>query len=360
ADGSQIAVIGGGPAGSFFSYFFLDFAERIGLDVQVDVFEQQNFSRYGPAGCNHCAGVVSESLVQLLGTEGINLPPDVVQRGIDSYVLHMSVGSVSFETPLLEKKIATIFRGAGPLGTKEIKWRSFDGFLQEAAINKGANLVRERVDSINFDTNRPLVTNRGGSSKAYDLIVGAVGINTTTVKLFKDLEFGYHPPQITKTFLCEYLLGYEAVQKYFGNSIHIFLLNIPRLKFAAIIPKGNYVTMCLLGEEIDKELVQSVLTADEMRRCFPPGIDLLKSSPCKCFPKMNIGAAALPFSDRVVLVGDSAVSKLYKNGIGAAYVTAKAAATTSILHGISSADFQKHYLPACKTLNFDNMIGKII
>ncbi len=44
ADGSQIAVIGGGPAGSFFSYFFLDFAERIGLDVQVDVFEHQNFS----------------------------------------------------------------------------------------------------------------------------------------------------------------------------------------------------------------------------------------------------------------------------------------------------------------------------
>ncbi|HDY69251.1 MAG TPA: hypothetical protein ENH85_15875 [Candidatus Scalindua sp.] len=39
-DGSQIAVIGGGPAGSFFSYFFLDFAERIDLDVQIDVFEQ--------------------------------------------------------------------------------------------------------------------------------------------------------------------------------------------------------------------------------------------------------------------------------------------------------------------------------
>lgn len=360
ADGSQVAVIGGGPAGSFFSYFFLDFAERIGLDVQIDVFEQQNFSRYGPAGCNHCAGVVSESLVQLLGTEGINIPPDVVQRGIDSYVLHMSVGSVSFETPLLEKKIATIFRGAGPLGTKEIKWRSFDGFLQEAAINKGANLVRERVVSINFDTNRPLVTNRGGSSKAYDLIVGAVGINATTVKLFKDLKFGYHPPQITKTFICEYLLGYETVQKYFGNSIHIFLLNIPRLKFAALIPKGNYVTICLLGEEIDKELVQCFLETLEVKQCFPPGWSPSQRRSCQCFPKINIKSAIKPFADRLVLIGDCAVTRLYKDGIGAAYFTAKAAAKTAIFRGISSEDFKQYYWPVCKSISTDNTIGKVI
>ena len=55
-DGSQIAVMGGGPAGSFFSYFLLDMAERVGIDVQVDIYEPKDFSRPGPPGCNHCGG----------------------------------------------------------------------------------------------------------------------------------------------------------------------------------------------------------------------------------------------------------------------------------------------------------------
>jgi len=77
-----------------------------------------------------CGGVVSESLVQILATEGINLPTTVVQRGIDSYVLHMKEGSVTIDTPLHEKRIAVMHRGAGPRGMKRIEWRSFDGFLQ--------------------------------------------------------------------------------------------------------------------------------------------------------------------------------------------------------------------------------------
>ena len=113
-DGSQIAVIGGGPAGSFFSYFLLDMAERVGIDIQVDIYEPKDFSRPGPGGCNHCGGVVHESLVQILAAEGINLPPTVVQRGIDSHILHMGVGSVRIETPLAEKRIGTVYRGGWP------------------------------------------------------------------------------------------------------------------------------------------------------------------------------------------------------------------------------------------------------
>ncbi len=38
-DGSRVAVIGGGPAGSFFTYFLLKMAEEIDLDLEVDIFE---------------------------------------------------------------------------------------------------------------------------------------------------------------------------------------------------------------------------------------------------------------------------------------------------------------------------------
>ena len=47
SDGANIAVIGGGPAGSFFSYFALDFAERYGLSVHIDIIEAKDFFRRG-------------------------------------------------------------------------------------------------------------------------------------------------------------------------------------------------------------------------------------------------------------------------------------------------------------------------
>ena len=91
-DGSRVAVIGAGPAGSLFSYFLLNMADAVSLDVDVDLFEPRHFCHRGPAGCNHCGGIVSESLVQRLATEGIMLPDAVVQRGIESYTLHTDVG----------------------------------------------------------------------------------------------------------------------------------------------------------------------------------------------------------------------------------------------------------------------------
>ncbi len=47
-------------------------------------------------------------------------------------------------------------------------------------------------------------------------------------------------------------------------------------------------------------------------------------------------------------------------GIGAAYVTAKAAAATAVLQGISDSDFKRHYESICKHINNDNKIGKMI
>jgi flavin-dependent dehydrogenase len=79
-ENSRIAVIGGGPSGSFFAYFLLNMAERVGLDLHVDVFESRDFENPGPVGCNMCGGIISETLVQTLATEGIELPPNVVQR----------------------------------------------------------------------------------------------------------------------------------------------------------------------------------------------------------------------------------------------------------------------------------------
>jgi flavin-dependent dehydrogenase len=358
-DGSRVAVIGGGPAGSYFTYFLLDMASMMGLDIEVDVYEPRSFDKTGPGGCNHCGGIISESLVQLLATEGINLPPDVVQRAIGSYVLHMDVGSVRIETPLQEMRIGAVHRGAGPKGDSGNKWQSFDGFLQNLTVEKGANIINDRVTELDWRLERPTVNTRGGMPKIYDLLVVATGVNSAAQRLFKDMELDYQPPRVTKTIIREYKLGEDVIEKYLGNAMHVFLLDLPGLEFAAMIPKGDYVTICMLGEDIDKDLFETFLDSPEVKQVMPPDWQLTYYA-CQCLPRMNVGAAVHPYGDRLVFIGDSGVTRLYKDGIGGAYRTAKAAASTAIFHGISSEDFEKHFLPACDALDRDNSIGRFI
>jgi len=115
-----------------------------------------------------------------------------------------------------------------------------------------------------------------------------------------------------------------------------------------------------MGENINKELVSSFMNAPEVRRCFPPDWEMEKSKSCQCFPKINTQSALQPFADRVVLVGDCATTRLFKDGIGAAFFTAKAAASTAVLEGVSAEDFKQFYWPACKRISRDNALGKMI
>ena len=358
-DGSRVAIIGGGPAGSFFSFFLLDMANRIDLDIHVDIYEPRDFSRPGPIGCNMCGGIISESLVQMLATEGIILPPTVVQRGIDSYMLHMDVGSVRINTPLQEKRIAAVSRGPGPRDLKEVKWHSFDGYLQKLTTEKGAHIINKRVREIAWDGERPILKIGKDFTDTYDLLVIATGVNSSLKGLLQNSDLEYEYPQTTKTFIQEYYFGEETIADTLGSSMHVFLLDIPRLEFAAIVPKGDYVTVCLLGEEVDKALVQEFLNSPEVKACFPQDWKP-ESRSCNCSPRISTAGAKRLYGDRIVFVGDCGVTRLYKDGIGAAYRTAKAAATTAVLQGISSEDFAGHYQSACRRIEIDNLIGRFV
>jgi len=357
--GSRVAIVGGGPAGSMFGYFLLSMSERIDLALAVDIFEPKDYSAAGPAGCNMCGGIVSESLVQLLATEGIPLPSTVVQRGIEAYVLHTDVGTVRIEPPGGEKRIAAVHRGSGPRGNPGGRWESFDGYLLGLAAGKGASVIRERVDEIDWSNGKPRVRTKAVERGEYDLVAGTVGVNSPSLKMFADTVPGYAPPTKTKTHICDFLLGKEDVDRFLGSSMHVFLLPLPRLEFGAIIPKGHYATVCLLGRDIDAGLVEAFLASPEVRACFPPEWKPAKDH-CRCWPAINIGAASRPFGDRMVLIGDSGVNRLYKDGIGGAYRAAKAAAKTAVFHGVSGKDFRRHYGPTCSALSFDNGIGKMI
>lgn len=356
---SRVAVIGAGPAGSFFAYFLLQFAQRMGFSPHIDIYEPKDFSQPGPKSCNMCGGIVSESLVQNLAAEGIHLPTKVVQRSIDSYYLHMDVGSVRIQTPGEEKRIASVHRGGGPRGIKDIRYSSFDSHLLGLAVEKGARQVVSRVEGADWSAGRPRLRTSAGETEPYDLLAVASGINSYAPKLLEGLTGPYQPPKTTKTYIAEYYLGKETIKVYLGSAMHVFLLDLPRLEFAALIPKGDYVTLCLLGLDIDKPLVDSFLSSPVVKECLPPNWQAPDDF-CHCSPRINIAGAEQPFGDRLVFIGDAGITRLYKDGIGAGYRTAKAAARTAVFHGISAEDFRKHYRPVCRSIASDNAIGKFV
>lgn len=358
SNGSRIGIIGGGPAGSFFAFFLLKMARSVGMEVSVDLYEPRLFQHRGPAGCNHCGGIISESLVQLLAAEGIDLPPSVVQRGIESYVLHTDVGVVRIETPTREKRIAAVYRGNGPRQSEEIKIQGFDGHLLEMARGSGATVLRKLVTGFDLEADRPRIRTADGQTQVYDLVAVAAGVNSQILETVGKAAGQSRPPGMLRAFICEFHLGEQVIADSLGDSMHVFLLDLPRLEFAALIPKGEFATLCLLGDDVDPPLVEEFLAAPEVRKCFPG--EVVPTPVCHCLPRINVHAAERPFADRIVWIGDSGVSRLFKDGIGSAYRTAKSAARTAVFVGVSQADFRRGFWPECRKLIIDNMIARLI
>jgi flavin-dependent dehydrogenase len=368
--GSHVAVIGGGPAGAFFSYFILDMAERVDIKIHVDIYEPRDFSMTAPTGCNMCGGVIYESLVQSLAVEGINLPPTVVQRGIEYNMLHLDIGSTQIQTPRHEKRIATTFRGAGPRDSKNGEGGGLDGYLMQAAIAKGARHIPNRVTTTKWFTDPDAsdpenkliqIKTKETAFQTYELVAVTSGVNTAILKQFHGLDFGYQPPQTTKLVVREYQLDDEKISKYIGPAFHGFLLDIPGLDYGGIIPKGKYITVCLLSShgDLDPGVMEVFLNNPAVKRILPPDFSA-SSFTCRCGPRINVMGCVQPFGDRIVFIGDSGVSRLYKDGIGAAYRASKIAASTAVFQGISANDFKRHYLPFCRKMDSDNRIGKLI
>ena len=359
-DGSSVAIIGGGPGGTLTAIFLLDLARKFNIELLVDIYEPKSFAHTGPKGCNMCGGVISESLIQLLAVEGISLPENVIIDTINAYILHTDENSVRIETPSNEMRIASIFLGCGPRGAENqqpLPWASFDLFLLQLAIEKGARHQPYSVTGLERRDGLPTLLTRELPPHSVDLLVGSVGINQSkSIQLFESLGFGYVPPKTTRAYITELYYGERDVAKYLGNSMHVFLLNIPHLKFAAMTPKGHYATVILLGDKIDHHLVEQFFQAPEVRLCLPYGWEIPVQT-CKCQPWINIGPPIKPFADRVVMVGDACVSRLYKDGIGAAYRMAKRCALTALSQGVAERDFKCYYWPSCRSMTWDNRLG---
>ena len=363
-DGSKVAIIGGGPAGSFFAHFAQKWSSEKGIDVSTTIFDGKDFSQSGPQGCNLCAGVIAESLNQKLKEEGIFLPEKRIINRVEGYCLHMHSEKLLLSCEENENNtIATVFRGNGPRYSTFPDTISFDDFLLSWAQDKGASVIAQPVQDIELAANKsgPLTVHFGkrGNIQKFeaDLVVGAFGVNTHLMKKIENLGFGYKPPSTILAYQAELKLGQKKVLEYFSNTIHVYIPKSKTIRYATIIPKGDYITITLIGKrDAEEGIFQEFLNLEEIKN----KISYTKPH-CFCYPRIVVSPSKKPFTDRLVMIGDASFSRHYKNGIESAFVTAKLAADAVFSSGIdSSALSSSYYRKAKKRIIHDNYYGRLL
>jgi flavin-dependent dehydrogenase len=350
--GAHIAIIGGGPAGSAFALFALHFAQQVQLDLQVTVFEARDFSLPGPWGCNMCAGLIPVRVLGLLREVGVHPPPSVICERIGHYTLHTPAGEIRVPQPDPDGDVISVFRGSGPRdGCGSPPPGSFDGFLLGAARTRGATVVRERVMSVDLAP-RATVT-AGDTEVRADLVVLAAGVNRSTVPI---AGVAYQPPRRRQMAQCELCPGADGVRASLQGGVHIVLTHHEQVSFGTLIPKGPCIGVSLLGDDLAPGSLARFLALPDVADLLPPTV----GRACSCRPRIAVGTARPLFADRFAAVGDASVTRLYKNGIGSALLTARQAAHTAIHHGVGASDFRVHYAPLCRSIALDNLAGRFL
>ncbi len=363
-DGSRIAIIGGGPAGAFFAHFAHKYAEESGICITVSIFDGKNFLQKGPKGCNLCAGVIAESLNNKLKDEGIFLPDRRIINQLEGYCLHAKGRTIHLShADNKTDRINTVFRGNGPRFSSFPDVISFDDFIMTWAVDMGTQIVPQPVWDISFpeETTDPLSISAGqkDSPESYtaDLVVCAFGVNTQLMTKMQDLGFVYSPPKTLVTYQAEILLGDDHISNHFGNVIHVYMPKSKNIRYAMVIPKGDYITVTLIGnKDASPELFKEFLELKEIQgkiSCPKPH--------CLCYPRITISTAKNPYTDRLLMVGDASFSRHYKNGIESAFLTAQLAAEASFKHGIDAKTLRTYYVKkAKKKIRNDNRYGRLL
>jgi flavin-dependent dehydrogenase len=365
-NGSRIAIIGGGPAGSFFAHFASRYAKEAGIDLTIKIYDRKSFCQRGPRGCNMCAGVISEKLFNSMEEEGINIAKYCVQREIEGYCFQTQDESVLLHHPVPGHvpKIVTVFRGNGPMKSSHQGNVSFDDYLLNGVKEQGVEINYEIVKDIKLPARKggpvKLICSDGNSSSEFEaeLVVGAFGVNTGMIERIGNLDFGYKPPKTVRTCQCEIILSSEYIEKTFGNNIYVFALGKKELKFASITPKADYITVNLVGrKDLTRNNMIDFLDHPSVRKLMPKGWRIPNSF-CMCISKIPVTYAKHPYTDRMVVLGDASISRSYKSGIESAFNMAKLSAYTAFKNGVSEESFMNGYFkPAKRLLVRDNFYG---
>ncbi len=347
--GSKVAIIGGGPAGSFFALYLLHYAGERGIRPEITIYQGRNFDELGPKGCKGCAGILSVSLLRNLGELGITIPEEIIQSRIKHYAVHSPYTAISISNPDKEIQIVSIYRGGGPRISNYDSPISFDGWLLREAEKRGARVEYETVSRIYLSEGARVEV--ADDKLGYDLVVLASGVNARPIPI---LGLDYVPPKTRPMAQDELYAGTAQVKSRLGNVAHAFLIPHSGIIFGTLVPKGPFINISVLSSGKRPVSVTDFLRHAIVRSILPEKYQ----RNCGCQPRAVVGPARNYYADSFVAIGDAAVSRLYKDGIGSSLLTAREAARTAVYHGVSRQYFEWHYQPFCSAINRDNSRGE--
>jgi NADH dehydrogenase len=349
--GSKVAVVGGGPAGSFFALYLLRYAEQRDIHPEITIYQQRDFNELGPKGCKGCAGILSISLLKNLTELNLSIPAEIIQNEIEHYAVHSPYTSISISNPEKGIKIASIYRGGGSIVSHSKNPVSFDGWLLKQAQGQGVEVENHTVSGI--DLGDETIVRVGDKKLRYDLVVLACGVNSGSVPI---VGLDYVPPQTRRMAMAELHADAAQVESRLGSVAHVVLIPHSGLIFGTLVPKGPLINVSVLSKRKHPVSVNDFLSHRIVQNMLPDNYRRV----CGCRPRAAIVAAHNYFANRFVAIGDAAVSRLYKDGIGSALLTAREASRTIIEHGITRHDFQRAYQPLCSRIDRDNRWGELL
>jgi hypothetical protein len=66
-------------------------------------------------------------------------------------------------------------------------------------------------------------------------------------------------------------LGENFIAEHFGNIIHVYMPKTKNLRYASIIPKGDFVTLSLIGKkDANREIIHEFLTLKHIHSKISP------------------------------------------------------------------------------------------
>ena len=387
-DNATIVVVGAGPAGSFFAIRTLRKARRLGRKLDLIILERKHELHFyqGNAcgacreGCNYCAGGISPKLADLLRKDGLKLPEDVITGRAESLTVHGDWKSIELPIPP-GKDMLFVFRGSRPRG-RPGRHENFDAFLLSKAVEEGARVITGEAHGLGYSSaGRPLVRFWPSSGQhesditlEADLVVVAAGVNqmpgmhlghNTLFQSLTKVIPGFRPPKVRKSLIVE-MEAEDACLGHMRGEVHFaqYGSNELQIEMSSLIPKGKWTTIALLGRSVDQadpsrylQVIEQFLQLPHIRRLFPRRVRLVPV--CLCHPNMTVGPARNPSGNRIAVIGDMVVSRLYKDGILSAYITASALADCALDVGVDQASLKRGYRPVVRRFAQDNIFGAV-
>lgn len=345
-DGSRVCIIGGGPAGSLSALHLLHFARQKGIHLDITIFEPRDYSALGPRGCKGCAGILSTRMLNGLAALELSLSKEVIQSELHSYSVHVDGDIIRINQPDSRRRIVSVYRGGGPHLLTGEPPASFDRYLLNQACARGARHIQASVTKV---TNEKLpVVSTSRDSDSADLIVLATGVSSNNPLAS---SFRYRGP-VTELMVQDEVLRPDS---WPADEVNVYLKQPAGMIFGVLTPKGRCLNVSLLGHGLTQDAVTRFIDSVEIGPDQPGLVGL-----CGCAPRIAIRPARNFFGDRWVAVGDAAVTRLYKDGIGSAFFTAKTAMRVAISDGITKHAFRKGYLPYCRSIAADNVYGQLL